>query len=215
MNTLGEIYGRPARKSTSKITPLELISALLDHGADPNAQLTSTTLFRAHTPGEGVLGTGATPLMRAARNGDTAAMRILVARGADPARTQRNGSTALMLASGLGRGQGAFAKDFASEAQLLEAVRFLAGQGLDVNVAAENGQTALHVAAQASDDIVQFLADHGANLDAKDKQGRTPLDIAMGVGVRTRIDGTVGLRENTASLLRRLMAARNTNAASR
>ena len=39
MNTLGEVYGRPARKSTSTVTALELVKLLLAHGADPNAQL--------------------------------------------------------------------------------------------------------------------------------------------------------------------------------
>jgi ankyrin repeat protein len=170
--------------------------------------LKSPTLTRAHTPGEPSLGEGATPLMRAAKNGDTAAMRVLMAHGADASLRQKNGTTALMLASGLGRGTGVFAKDYASEAQLLEAVKFLVESGVDVNAASEAGQTALHVAAQASDGIVKYLAEHGANLDAKDKQGRTALDVAMGKGVRQRIGGESTVRESTAALLRQLMAAR-------
>ena len=39
MSTLGEVYGRPARKSTSKLTPLDLMAVLLAHGANPNAPL--------------------------------------------------------------------------------------------------------------------------------------------------------------------------------
>jgi uncharacterized protein len=206
MNTLGEIYGRPPRKSTDKISALELIGSLLKHGANPNATLKSPTLFRAHTPGEGSFAEGTTPLMRAARNGDIAAMQVLVDNGADIARAQKNGTTALMLAAGLGRGSGAFAKDYASEAQLLAAVKWLVEHGADVNVAAENGQTALHYASQASDGIVEYLAGHGARLDAKDKQGRTPLDVASGTGVRVRIDGTLPRRESTVALLQRLIA---------
>ncbi|HYV61408.1 MAG TPA: ankyrin repeat domain-containing protein, partial [Bryobacteraceae bacterium] len=83
MNTLGEIYGRPARQSTDKLTALDLLPILLAHGANPNAALKSPTLNRAHTPGEPSLGEGTTPLMRAAKNGDTAAMRVLMAHGAD------------------------------------------------------------------------------------------------------------------------------------
>ena len=80
MNTLAEIYGRPARKSTDQLSALGLMKKLLDHGANPNAQLKAPTLQRAHTPGDRNLGEGATPLMRAARNGDAAAMRLLLAR---------------------------------------------------------------------------------------------------------------------------------------
>ena len=35
MNTLGEMYGRPARKSTSRVAALELMKVLLAHGAEP------------------------------------------------------------------------------------------------------------------------------------------------------------------------------------
>ena len=212
MNTLGEIYGRPGRKSTDKLTALDLIPILLAHGASPNAALKSATLTRAHTPGEPSLGEGTTPLMRAAKNGDVAAMRVLIAHGADPALKQKNGTTALMFAAGLGRGTGVFAKDYATEAELLAAVKFLVElgvpSGVDVNAANDAGQTALHIAAQASDGIVKYLAEHGANLDAKDKQGRTPLDAAMGVGMRARIGGEPTKRESTVALLRQLMSSR-------
>jgi ankyrin repeat protein len=207
-NTLGEIYGRPARKSTDKLSALDLVPILLAHGANPNAALKSPTLNRAHTPGEPSLGEGTTPLMRAAKNGDTAAIRVLMAHGADAGLKQKNGTTALMLASGVGRGQGVFAKDYATEAELLGAVQYLVASGVDVNAANDSGQTALHIAAQASDGIVKYLAEHGANLDAKDKQGRTALDVAMGTGVRARIGGESTIRESTAALLRQLMSSR-------
>ena len=208
MSTLGEIYGRPPRRSTDKLSPVDLATILLAHGANPNTALKSATLNRAHTPGDGNLGEGTTPLMRAVKNGDTPAMRVLLAHGADLTLRQKNGTTALMLASGVGRGQGVFAKDYATEAQLLDAVKLLVESGADVNAANDNGQTALHIAAQASDGIVKYLAEHGANLDAKDKQGRTALDIAMGKGVRARIGGESTVRDSTAALLRQLMAAR-------
>lgn len=208
ISTLGEIYGRPARPFTDQLSAVGLLPVLLAHGANPNAALKSPTLTRAHTPGEPSLGEGATPLMRAAKNGDTAAMRVLMAHGADASLKQKNGTTALMLASGLGRGTGVFAKDYATEAELLTSVKHLVESGVDVNAANESGQTALHIAAQASDGIVQYLAGHGANLEAKDKQGRTALDVAMGVGVRARIGGESTVRQSTAALLRQLMAAR-------
>jgi ankyrin repeat protein len=205
MNTLGEVYGRPGRKSTDKSTALDLVKVLLAHGADPNARLKSPTLYRAHTPGEGTLAEGATPLMRAAKNGDAAAMRLLLEHGADPSLTQKNRTTALMLAAGLGRGQGVFAKDYATEAEMAEGVRVLLDRGVDLNAINDNGQTAMHFAAQASDDIVKMLAAQGAKIDVKDKNGRTPIDAALGIGGRGRAGGPVPVREHTAALLRSLL----------
>ncbi len=208
MNTLGEVYGRPARPSRDKLTALDLIRILLDHGANPNAQLLTPTLQRAHTPGESTLAEGSTPLMRAAKNGDAAAMRLLLDHGADPSITQKNHTTALMLAAGLGRGQGVFAKDYATEKELLAAVELLVERGVDVNAVNDNGQTAMHFAVRASDDIVRYLAAHGARLDVKDKKGHTPIDVAMGMGVRGRAGGPVEVRQATADLVRQLMAQR-------
>ena len=73
-----------AQGSTTRSTPTDLISRLIAKGAIVDARLTSATLQRNHTPGEPQLGAGTTPLMRAARNGDYAAMQILLAAGADP-----------------------------------------------------------------------------------------------------------------------------------
>ena len=50
--------------------------------------------------------------------------------------------------------------------------------------AAVPDQTALHGAAQRGyTAFVKFLAEHGADLQAKDAAGRTALDLAKGVGV--------------------------------
>ena len=207
MNTLGEVYGRPARKSTSKVSALELMKVLLAHGAESErAAQVATRCSARHTPGEPALGALTTPLMRAAKNGDYAAIEILLDHGADPALTQRNRTTALMFASGLGRGTGVFTKDIGTERDLLRAVKVLVEHGVDVNAFNDNGQTAMHFAAQASDDIVRYLAAHGAKLEPRDKQGRTPVDLALGVGVRGRAGGPPPVRQATAALLRQLIS---------
>ena len=70
-------------------------------------------------------------------------------------------------------------------------------------------QTALHGAAERGfTAFVKFLADNGADLQAKDAYDRTPLDLANGVGVR-------GVRQpgrepsaDTVALLESLLAAK-------
>ena len=42
-------------------------------------------------------------------------------------------------------------------------------------------------------------------LDTKDKQGRTPVDVALGVGNRGRAGGPPAVYQNTAALLKKLM----------
>jgi ankyrin repeat protein len=182
---------------------------LLAHGARPNTTLKTSALQRSHTPGEPLLSEGTTPLMRAARTGDAAAMEILLAHGADATMTQKNHTTVVMLAAGVGRGLGVFAKDVGTEADLLAAARLALDYGADVTAVNDAGQTALHFAAQAGlDSVVQLLADRGAALDVKDKQGRTPLDAALGVGGRGRAGGPAPVYEHTAALIRRLSASR-------
>ncbi|MEO8258006.1 MAG: ankyrin repeat domain-containing protein [Acidobacteriota bacterium] len=213
MNTLGEIYGRPARKLTDRLDALELVKMLLEYGASPNATLTGATVQKNHTPGDGALAAGSTPLMRAAKGGDFRLIQALLDGGADPALTQRNRTTALMLASGLGRGTGAFQKDVGTEADLLAAVKLLVERGVDVNAVNDAGQTALHFAVQSGDSLVKYLAQKGATLDVKDRQGRTPLDVALGVGVRGRAGGPAPVRDSTVALLKGLTASASNGAA--
>jgi uncharacterized protein len=207
MNTLGQVYGRPDRPSSDKLTALDLMKILLTHGANPNAALLTPTLQRAHTPGDGSLNVGTTALMRAAKNGDTATIRLLLEHGADVNAQQKNGTTPLMFASGLGYGTGVFSTDFATPAELLESVKVLVAAGADVNAVSDAGETPLHFSAQASDDIVKFLVSSGAKLDVKDKKGRTPVEMALGVGLHGHAGGPPTVREGTANLLRQLMAA--------
>jgi hypothetical protein len=75
------------------------------------------------------------------------------------------------------------------------------------------GLTPLHYAAQATDAnfaqptdaMVLFLLEKGAHVDVTDKQGRTPVDMAMGKGLRGRAGGPVKPREETAKMLRELL----------
>src|SRR5262249_41978714 len=70
-------------------------------------------------------------------------------------------------------------------------------------------QTALHGAAEGGfTAVVKLLAENGADLQAKDADGRTPLDLARGVG-RGGVRGGAGEPfPETIALLESLMAAK-------
>jgi ankyrin repeat protein len=208
MNTIGEIYGRPARQFSDTLDALALVKLLLAHGANPNARLRAPTIQKNHTPGEGTLGAGATPLMRAAKGGDYRIMQALLDGGADPAAKQRSGATALMIAAGLGRGVGAFQKDVGTETDLFQAAKLCVDRGVDVNEVNDAGQTALHFAVRNGDAMVKLLLEHGATPDVKDRQGRTPIDYARGVGLRGRAGGPVAVRDSTVALLSKILVER-------
>ena len=70
-------------------------------------------------------------------------------------------------------------------------------------------QTALHGAAERGfTPFVKFLAENGADLQAKDASGRTALDLAKGIGVAGVKQPTREPFPETVALLESLMAAK-------
>src|SRR5688572_22130832 len=70
-------------------------------------------------------------------------------------------------------------------------------------------QTALHGAAQRGfTPFVKFLAENGADLEIKDANGRTPLDLAKGIGVAGVRQAAGDPHPETVKLLESLIAAR-------
>jgi ankyrin repeat protein len=146
-------------------------------------------------------GRGATPFWLAASSADIDLMRVLLDGGADPRLTPECQSTPLMVAAGLGQSNFTFIND---RTRMLAAVKFLVEVvGTDVNPINEGGFTALHGAAYTgSDAIVQYLVDHGAQMNVQDWRGRTPFRIAQGHKAVTDFFEW----PRTAELLRRLGA---------
>src|SRR5208337_3073653 len=165
----------PLRKEQDPLPSLDLIKAILAHGANVNAKLTHNLPGRSGMDyGDVALDEGATPFMRAARSGDATAMRILLQAGADPKLTTKDGNNALLFAAGIGYRD---KQTKGSDDDALEALKLCMDQGLDINQANSKGETALHGAAnRGSDVLVKFLVEHGAKMDAKSKAGFTPLD---------------------------------------
>jgi uncharacterized protein len=168
---------------------LELIKVILDNGVDVNARTRETPPIRRqmlHVTGDlsWVDFTGQTPFLRAALAADLEVMRLLLSHGADPKIPAFAGTTALMAAAGVN-----WVVDQTTDegpAARLAAVKLCYELGLSVNDANSMGITAVMGAAnRGSDDIIEFLVSKGAKLDAKDNEGRTPLNWAEGVFLAT------------------------------
>jgi ankyrin repeat protein len=172
-----------------KITHLDLMKALLEHGADPNAKLQKKLWFSPSSHNQQWINPiGATAFWRAAQATDVAAMRLLVQHGADPKIPTTGGTTALMVASGLGWA-GNFSQTNAGA--WLGSVKYCVELGLDVNAADTQGYTPLMGAAwRGNNDVIQFLADKGAKLDARNKKGWSVTDMANGPALRSSVPMT-------------------------
>jgi ankyrin repeat protein len=203
--------GRPDRPSLDTTTGLQIIELLLANGANPNAQLKLLQPYRALGPDRGadsILGIGTTPAIRAAKAGDSAALKLLFAHGALPDLPQATGITPLMAAAGLNSSAIDTRGRFKTEFEALEAAHVLLDAGANVDAQDARGQTALHGAASKGyTSLVQFLVQRGATLDMRDMNGTTPLDAANGkLRGAGRSASAVNVFPETVALLENLLA---------
>jgi ankyrin repeat protein len=205
------VGGRPDRPSLDATTSAQTIELLLNAGANPNAQLKLLQPFRNVLDDRGTdlqLGIGATPLIRAARGGDAVAVRLLLAHGALPDLAQDQGMTPLMVAAGLRSYTIDTRGRYTNEDEAITVVNLLLDAGADIALRDSFGQTALHGAAfRGWSELVRTLVARGADLDAADDDGHTPLDAAngriRGIG---REASVVNVYPETAALIESLLA---------
>lgn len=209
MNTL-PTGGRPDIPSEDKVTPLEVAKVLLEKGANPNMQLKVRPPYRNAVFDRGSdnpLSEGATPLLRAARAADNAAVQLLLDHGALVDLPNARGHTPLLAVSGIDWAAEPTRGRYKSEEDSIETIRLLLEHGADINALtgdpakrpvteatehdngigrrtgnrAVDGQNALHAAARVGWlQIAQFLIDNGIAQEVADSSGRTPFDLAMG-----------------------------------
>lgn len=176
MHTLGSTFGRPDLTHQVAEGAVDMVRALLAHGANPNAQLKTKVLKRQYNPGDARLGEGSTAFLRAAKGGDAVVMRILLDAGADARLNQKNKRGPIILAAGVH----AQRKDnllYGSDDAVEQAIQLCLDHGVDVNAAVDGGDTAIF-SAIGSPRLIRFLVAHGARLDVKNNRGQTPLEAA-------------------------------------
>jgi ankyrin repeat protein len=159
----------------------KMVTALLDHRADPNFPLKTLTPTRRSSDDfhfEPAL-VGATPYWLAARFTEPNVMRLLVKHGADPLFVhqadwvaeqgfggvqRKENVNALMAAVGMLRASPwVEIEKFEKEALTLETVKLAVELGADVNLVNTDGRTALDAAkALRFESVVKFLEEKGA-----------------------------------------------------
>jgi ankyrin repeat protein len=200
---------------------LEFIKVLLDKGADVNARVKDSTETRTVFTNQWLDENGATAFLRASQSGDLELMRLLLARGADPKINTVLNVTPLQVAAGIGWVDGVTTEW--SEATNLQAVKLLLDLGIDPNLQANTGRTALHGAAhKGRPAVVQMLVDYGGDLAVRDfgntdnRGGKLavhtwqPVDYADGL-VRVGVQSAIAHPE-TGLLMRKLMTERGLEA---
>jgi ankyrin repeat protein len=222
-------YPQPTAGSQQKASYLDVLEALLEAGADPNARTLSHIWYAAYNTGRmGVEFTGATPFWRAAYALDVTAMKLLVKYGADPnIPTMSYGSAArpndpsglpsvprggphvppFHAASGVGYGTSRVAQQHRTvpDGWMAAAKYFLEELKVDVNQRDADGFTALHHAAARGDNkMILYLVSRDANVMAVNRAGQTTVDMANSPEQRTQpFPETIKLLES--------MGAKNNN----
>jgi ankyrin repeat protein len=196
--------GRASIDPMNATKGVDIVNLLLERGADPNMQL----LFKpANVRGGGTTFTrGATPLIRAATNGDLEVVKILLAHGADATVYMADRQTPIH-ATIAGR---------ATEPQALELIKVLQKAGSDVNVIALvnhpeeiRGGTALHYAVRKRyKEVIRLLATFSINMNAVDQDGLTALDYTQSRGFMPFMALQTPLFKDEAALLRELGATK-------
>ncbi len=179
--TANPIYGfeDPMAGITDRAGKLQLIQALLAHGAKPNLRMTRAQPTFAGGYSDAP---GATPMLLAAGAADLEVMKILLAAGADPKISTETNATPIMAATALNRLVG---DSPVTEAQATAAVKFLVAAGADPKGATTFGENALYGPSYRGwNGLLEELINMGVDVNAVSKAGVTPWLAASGQGDR-------------------------------
>ncbi len=181
----------------------DVVRVLIEAGADIHLRSRVRPVATASSPrtgaaeGVSVIDEGGfTPLLFAARHGDLASARMLVAAGADPNDTAPSGTSALVVAAHSGHG---------------ELAAWLLDQGADPN-AAGAGYTPLHAAILRGETaLAGALLDNGADPHTRLKNGSPHARYGKFYALETRLTGAtpffLAAKYARAGIMRKLAAA--------
>ncbi len=171
------IDGAPPPRASGRVTSLQFVESLIEHGADVNLRLT-----RGSSNSRNLGKPGCTPFLLASRTADLPLMKLLIERGADFRIPNEQGRTPLLAAAGVALGPEA--DEAATEKEAMAAVEYLLEHGVNINDVDDEGDTVVHAAAyKQAPHLVRLLAEKGADIavwNRKNKRGWTPLLIAQG-----------------------------------
>jgi ankyrin repeat protein len=188
--------GHSALHAAVLLGNLDAVNLLLAAKADPNARITKGEPVRKYGQEYALTANlkGATPLWLAARFAEPAIVSALIKGGADPAAEAEDGMPPILAAIPAG-GLGAqgdrrerYMTDIESANQVpgeaerttLEVLKAFQECGVALDARNKTGDTLAHLAAgRGYNTIIQFLADRGMDLNAKNARGVTPLGASM------------------------------------
>jgi ankyrin repeat protein len=137
--------------SMDKLTAIDVARLLLEKGANVNAQLKRRPPYR-NVPqdrgGDSILSFGATPLLRAARAGDTPMVELLLEHGALVDLPSNQGVTPLMAAAGVEFGLRVTRGRNRTDESVMSTMRALLDAGADINarmLVEPQGEAAAHL----------------------------------------------------------------------
>lgn len=165
-------------EGSGTLQSLELVEALLAHGANPNLKI-----VEAKPPKRSQINLiGATPLLLAAKTADLPYIKTLVQHGADDRLGNIDAVTPLLMAAGLGTQ--AADEEAGSEDEAIAVINYLIQRGANINDISQKGDTVMHAAAYKNfPKVVHHLNALKANItlwNQKNALGSTPLMIAQG-----------------------------------
>ena len=192
----GRGAGAPVVDAGPAVSSMQIITALLDAGVDPNPEM---NFHRPNAPNRGRFGdnqvsTGTTALFRAVQLNDIEVAEALLKKGANP-NINSMGYTAWGLVAGIAPNDRGGRGGVTNQAML----DLLTKYGGNVNtkitgtlsysfhigygnandgVNSKEGTSALHEAARNGQvDLVRYLVEHGADANLLDGDGKKPIDV--------------------------------------
>jgi ankyrin repeat protein len=184
-NYVGDVDDHLQPEITSKVSAMDFIKMLLDHGADPNKPYNKLRTPNRHNGTQPRPGPNTSALTRAVRANDLPTIQLMIDQmNAKGGKVDPNALLSGLVQAYSGSvGVGKLLFRTVTDKEAGDAISLALNLGADPNGKNATGATSLHLAAQqGADELLKILVDRGGDFIAKTTRGLTPLDFAMGKG---------------------------------